>query len=143
MNFIANAAHFFKTTSSPQYAANLDKAKEKVEDAKVKAKIILIASVALAILGLAAAASGGLGGLIVLAIALPVAFACYNANQFCSNILEVLDNPSQFQNFGGFSNTFNKKALAEQLKKDTFWVDTTIDEFVEKIEEESNVTDPY
>jgi len=65
-----------------------------------------------------------------------------NAEQVFSNILEVLDNPSKFQNCGGLAETYNKQALSQQLKKNTFWIDSTIDGVIKSLEDQQLVRDP-
>lgn len=93
--------------------------------------IILVAAVALLILGIGLCSAGYLGALAAIFISLPLFYIGYNVSALGNNITAIAQNPRVLADWGGFGN-LDKEKFKAAMKKGTFGIDCFIDAVIEK-----------
>lgn len=130
VNFIPSVIDYIHENVDPSYMKEKEESKKAIQAAGLISTAGIIASAALAILGLT---SGGLVGSALILVSLPAGYLSYNAYKMFGNIHDIIDNPKIYQNSLGLEPTFDKQKLKAKLMQDTVCFNFCVDFIVEEM----------
>ena len=103
------------------------KQKEEVKDCLQKVGLLstatMAASIALGILGITCAATGGLAAVVgvpLILVSLPLGYLAYNGYRIAENLNDIVANPKKYQVSFGLEGALDKDKVKEKLKENTF-----------------------
>lgn len=136
---LQDSAEHLHENIDPEYKKQKAEVKGFLQQVGLASTAAAVTSVALGILGIVFAASGGLAAIVgvpLILVSLPVGYLAYNAYRIAENLNEIVDNPKKFQASFGLEGGFDKDKVKAKLKENTFgfsWIiDVAIDQLSKK-----------